>query len=277
MQVPIPPPAPQVPREKVILTVGDITLTAGQFDDIIEGFPEQQRGFYRGPGRKIFADQLAKMFALADEAKRRKMDDTAAYRAQVELQKENVLAATLATSINTDTKVDDATLHAYYDAHKNEYDVVKARHILIRFKGSQVPLKPGGQDLTEEQALAKANQLEARLKAGEDFAKLASAESDEPNANVSGGAVGEFGHGQMVPSFDEAAFKATPGKITEPVKSQFGYHIILVESHRTKAFDEVKAEIERKLRPQEAQKALEAIQKSAKVVYDTVFFQLETK
>jgi parvulin-like peptidyl-prolyl isomerase len=277
MQLPIPPPAPQVPRDKVVLTVGDLTLTAGQFDDIIGGFPENVRAFYRGPGRKTFADQLAKMFALAEEGKRRKLDQTPAYKAQLDMMSENVLASALANSINTDLKIDDATVHAYYEAHKNEFELTRARHILIRFKGSQVPLKPGSQDLSDEEALAKANKLEARLKAGEDFTKLASAESDEPQADVKGGDLGEFPHGTMVPTFEEAAAKLKPGETSEPVRTQFGYHIIRLEARRTKPFEEVRGEIERKLKPQEAQKAMEAIQSGAKVVYDPVFFQLETK
>lgn len=275
MALPVPPP--QVPRDKVILTVGDITLTAGEYDDIVEGMPENTRAFYRGPGRKAFADQLAKMFSLALEGKRRKLDETAAYKAQLDMMTKNVLASVLANRINNDTKPDEAALRAYYDAHRPEYELIKARHILIRFKGSQVPVKPGGEDITEEAALVKANLLEGRLKGGEDFAKLASAESDEPNASVSGGDLGEFGHGQMVPTFDDAAFKLKAGEISAPVRSQFGYHIIRVESTRVKPFEEVRADIERKLGPQETQKIMEEIQKNAKVVYDPVFFQLETK
>jgi peptidyl-prolyl cis-trans isomerase C len=275
--IPIPPPAPQVPRDKVILTVGNVTLTAGQFDDIVESMPESQRAFYRGPGRKMFADQLAHMYALAEEGHRRKLDETTVYKSQLQMMQSNALAALLANTVNSDTKVDEAAARAYYDAHKNQYELVKARHILIRFKGSPVPLKPGAEELSEEAALAKANKLEARLKAGEDFAKVASAETDDTPGVANGGDLGEFAHGQMVPTFDETAFKLKPGEISEPVKSQFGYHIIKVESRRAKPFEDVRAEIERTLKPQETQKALEAIQSKSSPVYDPVFFQLEAK
>jgi len=89
---------------------------------------------------------------------------------------------------------------------------------------------------------------------------------------MKGGELPPFAHGQMVPSFDEAAFKLAPGQTSEPVKSPFGYHIIKVDSKQTKTFDDVKADIEKKLRPEEAKKAVDAIEKSTKVVYDDVFF-----
>ena len=112
---------------------------------------------------------------------------------------------------------------------------------------------------------------------GEDFGKLAGAESDDTGSAINGGDLGNFPHGKMVPSFDEAAFKLAPGQISEPVKSQFGYHIIKLESKETKSFDEVKPEIEKKLRPEEAQKAMAELEKNDKVVYDPVFFNLEKK
>ncbi len=277
MNVPIPAPPPQVPRDKVVLTVGDITLTAGQFDDIIESMPENVRAFYRGPGRKMFGDQLAHIFALALEGRRRKLDETPAYKTQLEIMRSNALANLVASSVNSNTKVDEAAARAYYDAHKSQYEVAKARHILVRFKGSPLPLKPGSEELSDDAALAKANKIEARLKAGEDFAKVASAETDDPSGATNGGDLGEFAHGQMVPTFDEAAFKLKVGETSEPVRSQFGYHIIKVESRHTKSFEDVRAEIERTIRPQEAQKALDAIESQATTLYDPVFFQLEAK
>ena len=81
-----------------------------------------------------------------------------------------------------------------------------------------------------------------------------------------------FGHGQMVPPFDQAAFAAPIGQITEPVKSQFGYHLILVEKHEVKTFDEVRPDIEKKIRPELAKKTVEKLQKQTPVTIDESFF-----
>ena len=274
MQIPLPQPLAQVPPDKVILTVGDLTITAQQFDDITDGMTDQYKTFFKGPGRKQFADQLVKVLTLAQEGKRRKLDANSALQSQEMYQANQALANFTYLTMAKEVKIDDAALHAYYDAHKSDYEQLHARHILIRMHGSAVPVKPGEKDLSDEEALAKAQDLERRLKAGEDFSKLAGAESDDTGSALNGGDLGSFGRGRMVPSFEEAALKLAPGQISEPVKSQFGYHIIKLESKETKSLDEVKPEIEKKLGPEQAQKAMDALEKSAKVVYDPVFFNL---
>jgi len=75
-----------------------------------------------------------------------------------------------------------------------------------------------------------------------------------------------------VATLDPAAFAAPVGQVTEPVKSQFGYHLILVEKHETKTFDEVRPEIEKKIRPELAKKAVDDLKKQTPVVIDPEFF-----
>src|SRR5258708_32998707 len=142
--------------------------------------------------------------------------------------------------------------------------------MLMRFKGSAAP--PGKKELTEEEALEKAKALRARIVAGEDFATIAKAESDDTGSGTNGGELDFFSHGQMVPPFEQAAFAAPVGQITEPVKSQFGYHLILVEKRETKTFDEVRPEIEKKIRPELAKKAVDDLRKQATVNIDESFF-----
>jgi parvulin-like peptidyl-prolyl isomerase len=275
MQMPIHPAPAQVAPDKVVLSVGDLTITAKQFDEIADGLQEQYKNFVKGPGRKQFADQLVKILVMAEEGKRRKYDQTPSFQTQAMFQNDQVLASLTAQKINQETKVDDAEVRKYYADHKAEFEQIHARHILIRFQGSAVPVKPGGKDLTEAEALAKTQDLEKQLKAGADFAQLATAESDDTGSATMGGDLQTFGHGRMVPSFEEAAFKLKAGEISEPVKSQFGYHIIKVDSVENKSFEEAKPDIEKKLRPELANKAMEEIQKNSKVVFDPVFFGIE--
>src|SRR5439155_26888750 len=114
--------------------------------------------------------------------------------------------------------------------------------------------------------------LRARIVAGEDFATIAKAESDDTESGSSGGDLNFFGHGQMVPAFEQVAFAQKVGDLSEPVKSQFGYHLILVEKHETKSFDEMRPEIEKQLGPEMAQKAIEKLKSQTKVQIDDAFF-----
>jgi peptidyl-prolyl cis-trans isomerase C len=268
---------PTVPPDKVVLTVGEVSLTAAQFDQVIEALPEQYRPVARGAGRKQFADNLVKVLVLSQEGKRRKLDETATFKTLVMFQTANALAAATYADIGKQIQVSDADLHKYYQDHIGEYEQVRARHILIRFTGSPLPLKPGQKDLTEAEALAKAQDLEKQIKAGADFGQLAKKESDDTGSAANEGDLNFFHRGQMVPSFDAAAFALQPGQVSEPVKSQFGYHIIKVEAKQTKTFDEAKADIEKHLKPEESQKALEDLQKKSAVVYDPVFFDMAKK
>src|SRR6266851_3005822 len=244
---PVKPPAAAAPADgfdKVVLTVGDEKMTAAEFEKFIEALPEQYRAAAKGPGKRQVAEQLVSLKTLAQEARKRKLDKDPAYKAQLAFQAENLLAGILYRDLSTNLKLDEADVRKYYDGHPNEYERVKARHILIRTKGAPSPAVKA--ELTEEEALAKAQALRARIVAGEDFGTIAKVESDDAGSGKNGGELDFFGHGQMVPPFEQAAFAAPVGQITEPVKSQFGYHLILVEKHETKTFDEVRGEIEKK-------------------------------
>jgi peptidyl-prolyl cis-trans isomerase C len=269
----VPAPKPTaVPPDKVVLTVGDEKLTAGEFDQLVDALPEQVRASARGPNRRQFADQLVRIKIMSQEARKRKLDESPTVQLQIELQKENLLANVLFQEMATNVKVDEATAQKYFEQHKSEYETVHARHILVRFKGSQLPVAAGKKELTEEEALAKAQEIRKKIAAGEDFAALAKTESDDAQTGPKGGDLGTFRHSQMVPEFEQTAFSLAVGQVSEPVKSKFGYHIIKVEQHETKTFQEVRPELEKKMGPELARNAIENLQKQVPVMLDDSFF-----
>src|SRR5687768_5237053 len=269
-QTPPPPPAPTVtltaekgpelpvvPPDKVIITVGDTKITAAQFNQIIDALPPQFQTNARGAGRTQYAENLVKILVLAEEARRRKLDEAPAYKIQSLFQNSTLLANRAYEQLNQETKPSEADLRKYYDAHQSEFEQVKARHILIRMQGSSVPVRPGQKDLSEEEALAKVQEVRKKIVAGQEFATIASQESDDTGSGSLGGDLGTIRHNQMVPAFDEALFKLKPGEMSEPVKTQFGYHLIKLDSLVGFTFEDAKPELERKLKPQMSQKALE--------------------
>ena len=269
--------APSVPPDRVVITLGDVKITAAQYDQLVESLPEQYRAMARTTGRKQYADNLVQILVLAQEGQRRKINETSQYKTLAGFQQSNVLAALAVEAMKKDVTVDEAGLRKYYDQHKSEYEQVHGAHILIRFTGSQVPLRPGQKDLTDAEALAKVQDLRARILAGADFAELARKESDDVGSGNNGGDLGTFKHGQMVPSFDEVAFKLKPGDLSEPIKTQFGYHLIKVQTHDSKSFEDARAEIEAKVRPDALKTAVEELGKKSQAVFDPEFFQLDKK
>ena len=208
--------------DPVVLTVGAEKITRSEFDQIMEQVtsqmpPERRPASVSPQARRQLAEQLAEMIAMAQEARNRKLDQNPDTKIQLTVRADQLLATALYQQIAKDTKPDDAALHAYYDEHKGEWEQLTARHILIRMTGSAVPLRDGQKDLSDDEALAKATDLRAKIVAGGDFAALAKAESDDSGSGANGGALGEFTRGRMVPQFEQAAFALPVGEVCVPV------------------------------------------------------------
>ena len=153
----------------------------------------------------------------------------------------------LTLSISGEKSPDEAS-RAYYDAHQDEFAQACVRHILV-----------------PEQA--KADELRARLVAGEDFAAVARAESKDTQSAAKGGELGcdITRDTQYVPEFLLAVFAQQVGEVGQPVKTQFGYHIIKVESRAVPPFDaKVSAQARQKLTAGGQAKVLELLQEAAK-------------
>ena len=151
------------------------------------------------------------------------------------------------------SQVTEEALKKIYSETKSEMasgDQIKARHILLD---------------SEENAA----EIIKKLQAGGEFAKLASEYSTGPSA-ASGGDLGWFGEGQMVPEFSKAAFALNPGDIvTKPVKTQFGWHIILVEDRKVSAppsFDEAKEQLASNMSQRLLKQLIETLRAKSKIV-----------
>ncbi len=256
--------------DPVVLTVGDQKITQSQFERIVTTLPEQAQTQAKTPeGRRQLADQLVELKVLAQQARAQKLDQTPDIQARLEIDAEQVLASAVYHVLSTP---DSAAMHAYYDAHKGEMEQIHARHILIRFQGSAVPLRLGQKDLTEPEALQKSKDVRAKIVAGAKFAEVAQTESDDVGSGQNGGDLDTFGHGAMVPEFETAAFALKVGEVSQPVRSAFGYHLILVETHTTKSYDEALPEILKSIGPAAADKAVEALKAKANAVYNDAYF-----
>ena len=156
-------------------------------------------------------------------------------------------------ALATKVTVDPADVRKQYDDNLKSYSKAEERqasHILVA-------VKPGASDAEKAAARDKAERLAKEVRAAPArFADVARANSEDPGSSAQGGDLGTFARGSMVKAFEDAVFAAKPGEIVGPVETEFGYHVIRVASidaGRTRAFDEVKAEIEQDLKRNRAQ------------------------
>lgn len=145
-------------------------------------------------------------------------------------------------------KVTDDEIKKYFEDNKDEFAKVDASHILVE----------------DEQT---ANDIKSRLDNGEDFASLAKEYSKDTASAQNGGDLGAFAKGQMVKEFEDAAFSMKEGEISAPVKSQFGYHIIKVNSIKD-SFEDSKEEITKKIKDQKYADYIKKLHEESNVVTD---------
>ena len=152
------------------------------------------------------------------------------------------LLADIAT-VRSQAKVTDAQLRQAYETKKEEFktgEAVRASHILIKSEEGATPAEVEG-------ARKRANDLVAQLRAGGDFSSLAKENSGDPSSAANGGDLGFFERGQMVGEFEQAAFTQPTDVVGDPVKTQYGFHIIKVTARRPsgyRPFEEVRAQLE---------------------------------
>jgi|YelNatPaOPRAMG01_1025707.scaffolds.fasta_scaffold03679_1 peptidyl-prolyl cis-trans isomerase C len=259
-------------EDPVVLVVGEEQMTRTQFENFIDGLPEQLRNQARGPAKRQLAEQIVELKILAQEARKRKIDQSPAVKEQIALQIDKTLAQALYQELLATAPASEEALRALYEKNKSQYEQVKARHILVRFQGSRVPLKPDQKDLTDAEALAKAQELRKKILAGEDFASVAKAESDDTGSGVNGGDLGQFARGQMIPQFEEAAFRLPVGQVSEPVKTPFGYHLIRVDAHDNRTYDQMRPELEQQWRSEYVKSVIERLKSETRKVLDEKYF-----
>lgn len=240
------------PKEAAVATVNGVPITASRVDAIVRqgaggGRPDTPET------RKAIVDGLALQMVVAEEAVKKGLDKSPEVADQIDAIRQSVLANAYVQDYLKANAVTDEMVKAEYERLKttvsgNEY---KARHILV-----------------EKEADAK--DIIARLKKDPSlFGKLAKEKSIDPGSKANGGDLGWFDNSRMVPEFGGAVAKLEKGQLTqEPVRTQFGYHVILLEDTRPiepPPFDEVKPGLAQQLQQQNLKKHLDELKGKAKI------------
>lgn len=233
--------------DTVVATVNGTDITLGHMILARQALPQQ---YGQLPPEVLFKgilDQLVQQTALAQS-----FDGDAPNRVKLALENEEraLIAAEEVAKVLETAASDDAIEKAYQDTYGSAEEEMeyKAAHILVE---------------TEEEAQAIVEELEG----GADFAALAKEKSTGPSG-PNGGSLGWFGKGMMVPEFETAVVEMEVGSVSAPVKTQFGWHVILLEENRIKeapALDEVRDEMRAKVEQDAVKAHIDALVEKANV------------
>ncbi len=195
---------------KIIAVVDGREITEKHLAHLINTIgPERMRQFQGEKGREQLVQELINQELFYSYALKKGYQDEADYQAEVDIVKANLLKSYGIRKFLGEVTFEKAAVQAYYNENKaqfNEPAMVKASHILVN---------------DEE----KLEAVQTALDSNQSFEEVAKAHSTCPSKEK-GGDLGFFGKGQMVPEFEKAAFAMEVGAVSEPVKTQFGYHII---------------------------------------------------
>ena len=228
--------------QEILATVAGQEITSADLEAFIQSMPKEQQMYASNPQfRQHALDQLINARLFAKYAEDMKMDETEEFKTILKNAKKDILASMAIGETVKGVEVTEEEMKTFYEENSNYFEqgaTVSAKHILVK----------------EE---AKCQEILEEIVAGKAFEVAAQEYSTCPSGQK-GGDLGEFGKGQMVKEFEEAAFNAEIGQVVGPVATQFGYHLIKVEAKNEATvtpFEEVKEQIRRNLLQQKQNKA----------------------
>jgi peptidyl-prolyl cis-trans isomerase len=190
-------------------------------------------------GEYYLLQELVNQKLMAMDAKGTDLLESEEFKFEFESMKDNFISQYVINTLLENVEVTEEEVKKYYEENEDKFregQRVKASHILV-------------------DNLDKANELYENIKNGDDFADVARKYSTCPSSR-NGGDLGFFGRGQMVKEFEEKSFSMNVGDISEPVKTQFGYHLIhLTDKESKKEFEDIKEELMQTLLAQKQQEA----------------------
>ena len=202
-------------NQEILATVAGKAITNADLDAFLTNLPEEQKQFANNPYfREQYLEQLIIIHALCKMSEDMKFDQTPRYESMLVSAKRDIMARMAMEEIKNSVSVDEAEIKELYEANMDQFKkgaTVSAKHILVENEGDCLSIM-------------------TQIKMGTKTFEEAAEEFSTCPSKANGGDLGEFGRGQMVKEFEDAAFAAEIGELVGPVQTQFGYHLILVEN-----------------------------------------------
>lgn len=261
-------------EDPVILTVNGEDVRRSEFEAAAASIPEQMRVAIQGEaGKKALAEEIIRLKILEQEGKKLKVDEDPEVSARVRLETSNIMARAALPRLVAERGTKD--LQKLYEENKSRFEFVKARQIIIASEGSRLA-EQTGKGIPLQQAMAKAADITAKLRAGTPWEQMLKLSDDKQGAKQ-GGLIGEMPRNQAPAEIEGVVFALQPGQTSDPVATPFGVHVFQVVERGTKSFDELKPALEQQGDKLRADVLIEQLRKSANVNFDQKFFGAAAK
>ena len=274
LQVRGPDAVAQKDPNRIVATINGKQITAKEADGFLKAIPPEQLKRYEA-NLPTVVQQIYMSKELAQEAAKMNLDQQSPWKEQLQLTRDQILAQAYLNKKASTSSGAAPDAQAYYNNHLPEFDKVKLSGIFIAFNPPGTPASGAASGRTEEQARAKADDLEKKLKAGGDFSTLARTDSDNQQAAAKGGDLGTYSVGdpQLPAPIKTAVEKLQTGQSTDPIRIPNALLIVKLDSRNKLTFDQAKPEITQKLLQEQNQAAVKQETDKYKIqVQDPAFF-----
>ncbi|MEE8177909.1 MAG: peptidylprolyl isomerase, partial [Acidobacteriota bacterium] len=271
--------AAPVGPDEVVLTVGDVEVTAAEFEKVLVALPPQFAGTASSMGKRGFAEQYANLRGMAMEGEKRQIDQSENFQQMMAFQRMLQLAqVTLNQLATAGTVIQTGEITEYYESNQPEFAQLKLRGIFVSFQTAGTPSQPGGGQAgaakpqrTEAEARAKAESLRSRIQAGGEMETLARTDSDHPSFAKSGD-FGFVSRNQFAPEIGNAVFALEPNVVSEPLRDPGGFFLFRVEGNRIQPLEEAQANIRSNLRQQKLGNVLAKVRSDYPITFNPRYF-----
>ena len=272
----------KVSSDAVVITIGDLKLTAGEVEKIMASLPAQNRQYFSSPsGRTQFADFLVRTKLYVREAEKRRLEDREDVKRSMAIFRESLLSREVEKELVQEIQVTDQEAKQFLDANLKSFEQAKVRRIVVRTASTSQFYsdgKPSDQLPTDEQAKAKLGDIRKKIAEGADFEEMAAKFSDDPMTSGKGGDLGfvrrvnQDPRVLLTPPMLDAMFALKVGETSQVIQTPFGFELFKLEELKSPKLEEVRQEVDTAIRQQKYERLYQEMKDRSGVKIDEAYF-----
>jgi len=271
-----------ISSDAVVITIGDLKLTAGDVEKIMASLPPQNRQFFSSPsGRPQFADFLVRTKLYVREAEKRGLQDREDVKRSMAIFRESLLSREVEKELVQEIKITDPEAKQFLEANSKSFEQAKVRRIVVRSASTSqfyADGKPSDQLPTDEQAKAKVEDIRRKITEGADFEEMAAKFSDDPMTSGKGGDLGfvrrvnQDPRVLLTPPMLDAMFALKAGEMSQIIQTPFGFELFKLEELKSPKLEEVRQEVDNAIRQQKYEAMYQEMKARSAVKIDEAYF-----